>query len=79
MKVAKDAYYGLTAGKGDAVTVDVKLRFRQADQKIAEKVLGLVPDDIHLDAVYGLKKVPLLPIVDMVVEQSTFKLKQEAL
>jgi len=64
----KDVYYGIQAPENRPVMVEVKLRFRQADQKVAEKILGLVPDDIHLDAVYGLKKVPKLPIVDMVTE-----------
>ncbi|MBC8318277.1 MAG: cytochrome C [Desulfobulbaceae bacterium] len=62
----KDLYYGISAEKGDPLSVEVKLRYRQADQKVAEKLLGLVPDDIHLDAIYGIKEVPILPVVDMV-------------
>jgi hypothetical protein len=62
----RDVFYGLPASKGTPVTVEVKLRFRQADQKVAEKLLGLVPEDIHLDAIYGIKTVPILPIIDMV-------------
>lgn len=68
----KDVYYGILPSKNMPVTVEVKLRFRQADQKVAEKILGLLPNDIHLDAVYGLKKVPQLPIVDMVTKKVEF-------
>jgi len=62
----KDVYYGLAAPAGQKLTIVAKLRYRQADQKVAEKLLGLVPDDIHLEAVYGITKIPTLPIVDMV-------------
>ena len=62
----KDVYYGLPLDQGTSVTIDAKLRYRQADQKVAEKLLGMVPGDIHLDAVYGIKEIPTLPIIDMV-------------
>jgi len=62
----KDVYYGIAASSGEPLTIEAKLRYRQADQKVAEKLLGLVPEDIHLDAVYGIEKIPALPIVDMV-------------
>jgi len=61
----KDVYYGLTRKPGTAVSVTATLRYRQADQKVAEKLLGMVPGDIHLEAVYGIKKIPRLPIIDM--------------
>ena len=67
----KDVYYGLSAAKGTPLTVEVKLRYRQADQKVAEKLLGLVPDDIHLDAIYGITEVPILPVIDMVTKTVT--------
>ncbi|MDZ7598693.1 MAG: hypothetical protein U5J82_10485 [Desulfobacterales bacterium] len=36
----KDAYYGTVVPKGSKqVTVEVKLRYRQADQQVAEKLL----------------------------------------
>jgi len=36
----KDAYYGIAVPKGTKqITVEVKLRYRQADQQVAEKLL----------------------------------------
>jgi hypothetical protein len=67
----KDVYYGIKppAGVKD-ISVEVKLRYRQADQSVAEGLLGAVPTDIDLKAKYGIDKIPLLPIVDMVVKES---------
>lgn len=63
----KDVYYGLTAPEASGqVAVEVKLRYRQAEQKVAEALLAAVPADIDLEKIYGLKKVPTLPVVDMV-------------
>ncbi|RNC73130.1 MAG: cytochrome C [Desulfuromonadales bacterium] len=68
----KDVYYGLTAPAGvQKISVEAKLRFRQADQKVAEALLAAVPKDINLEQMYGLKAVPALPVVDMVVKQAT--------
>ncbi len=67
----KDVFYGLSAPKGMPINLEVKLRYRQADQKVAEKLLGLVPEDIHLEAIYGIKEVPILPIIDMVSKSTT--------
>ncbi len=65
----KDVYYGLTPPAGvKQVALEVKLRYRQADQKVAESLLAAVPKDMDLKTVYGLDKVPQLPIVDMVVK-----------
>jgi len=69
----RDVYFGVPVVQSKTVTVDVKLRYRQADQKVAEKLLGLVPDDIKLDEIYGLKEIPALPIIDMVQMNSSFK------
>ena len=67
----KDVYYGLTLPQGVAkVSMEVKLRYRQADQKVAEALLGAVPKDINLKEIYGLDAVPPLPVVDMVVKQA---------
>lgn len=67
----KDVYYGLHAPEGvKALTIEAKLRFRQADQKVAEALLAAVPKDIDLEQIYGLKAVPPLPVVDMVVKQA---------
>ncbi len=70
----KDVYYGIAPGKnGKKVTVKARLRFRQADQKIAEKLLAAVPEDIDLKETYGLDKVPEVPVVDMVDKQVTLQ------
>lgn len=66
----RDVHYGVTAPKGSKkLTVEAKLRYRQADQKIAEALLSAVPKDIDLARDYGLSKVPALPVVDMVALQ----------
>ncbi len=66
----KDLFYGASLPKGvKKITVEVKLRYRQADQEVAEALLGAVPADIDLEAIYGLKAVPQLPVVDMVVKK----------
>jgi hypothetical protein len=66
----KDVYYGLSAPQGvKKVVLEAKLRYRQADQGVAEAILGAVPESINLKEVYGLTKVPTLLVVDMVVKQ----------
>ena len=68
----KDVYYGMTLPQGVVkVNLEVKLRYRQADQQLAEALLGAVPKDINLKEIYGLDAVPTLPVVDMVVKQAT--------
>jgi hypothetical protein len=61
----RDVFYGLSMPKETPVTVHATLRFRQAAQEIAEKLLSLVPDPGHLEKIYGIKEIPLLPVVDM--------------
>ncbi len=69
----RDHYFGVgpISTPGD-VKVSVKLRYRQADQKVAEKLLGAVPVDIDLAEIYGLIKVPELPVVDMAIAEAFF-------
>lgn len=69
----KDVYYGVNSSNvsGD-VDVKARLRFRQADQKVAEKLLGAVPKDIDLAEIYGLTEIPEVPVVDMVVAETEF-------
>ena len=67
-----DVYYGIPPMKNPQYIVfEAKLRFRQAGQEEAESLLAAVPADINLEAIYGLKKVPPLPIVDMVEKKMT--------
>jgi len=69
----KDVFYGLAAPQGGGkIIVEAKLRYRQADQGIAEALLGAVAEDINLKEIYGLTTVPPLPVVDMVVKQVSF-------
>lgn len=68
----KDVYYGLTPPESTpALTVKVKLCYRQADQKVAEAILAELPGDMDLQQIYGLAKAPVLPVVDMVVKEAT--------
>lgn len=63
----KDAWFGITVPKGiKLITVEIKLRYRQADQQLAEKLLKAVPADIDIAKDYGIAKIPTLPVVDMV-------------
>ena len=66
----KDVYYGLnSSGINGKARIEAKLRYRQADQKIAEKLLDNASQNIDLQAVYGLTEVPTLPVIDMVTAQ----------
>lgn len=68
----KDVHYGInTPPASKVIYVEATLRYRQADQKVAEALLSAVPADIDLEAVYGLKSVPILPVVDMVLKKAT--------
>ena len=74
----KDAWFGVSAPKRPGtVTVEAKLRYRQADQKIARKVLREVPEDISLENVYGVSSMTALPVVDMVVKKASFKSREK--
>jgi len=69
----KDAYFGVApVKKHGTITVEARLRYRQADQKVAQKLLAAVPEGIDLEKNYGLKEVPALPIVNMVSKKATF-------
>jgi hypothetical protein len=73
----KDAYFGLSLPKGSkSVTVEVRLRYRQAEQQIADKLLKAVPADIDLVKEYGITTIPILPIVDMVTTKQVLAVKE---
>ncbi len=73
----KDAWFGLQPAKTSKnVTVEVRLRYRQADQKVAEALLKAVPSDIDLARDYGVTSIPILPIVDMVSLKQVLPAKQ---
>jgi hypothetical protein len=74
----KDVYYGICAPAGvNSVSIEARLRYRQADQGVAELLLAAVPEDMDLEAIYGIKQIPLLPIVDMVVKTADLKTARE--
>jgi hypothetical protein len=69
----KDVYYGLTVPPGiNSITLEAKLRYRQADQEVAEALLNAEPESVNLKEIYGLTSIPALPVVDMVVKQVSF-------
>jgi truncated hemoglobin YjbI len=72
----RDVYY-TTMGEHRThdVTFKAKLRFRVADQKVANKLLTNLPKGFDLNEIYGLTEVPELPVVDMVDKTITFSTK----
>lgn len=69
----KDVWFGIQLPKGSKqVTVEVRLLYRQADQKIAESLLKAVPKDIDLARDYGITKIPTLPVVEMTGKKQVF-------
>ncbi|MCI5141359.1 MAG: hypothetical protein D3909_06475 [Candidatus Electrothrix sp. ATG1] len=52
-------------GEGHELDVHAKLRFRQASQTVAEKLLTNLPEGVDLNEWYGLTEIPAVPIVDM--------------
>jgi len=69
----KDVFYGITVPDGiNTVILEAKLRYRQADQGVAEALLAAVPESIDLKEIYGLTEVPALPVVDMVTKKEAF-------
>lgn len=69
----KDVRYGTPVTPDvKSISIEAKLRYRQAEQNVAEALLAAVPKDINLEKSYGLKVVPSLPVVDMVVKEAVF-------
>jgi hypothetical protein len=56
--------------------VEARLRYRTADQHVAEALLSAVPKDIDLATEYGLTSVPPLPVVDMTSVRSTIAMRK---
>lgn len=73
----REVYYGIPQRlAAKQIKLEVKLRYRQADQKVAEALLSAVPKDIDLKAMYGLDKIPQLPVVDMVSQQTIVQMNR---
>lgn len=72
----RDVYYGVPLPEGTGtITFEARLRYRQADQKVAEKLLAAVPPDIDLEGTYGLTRVPPLPVVDMAAATASLAIR----
>ncbi|XOF32639.1 MAG: multiheme c-type cytochrome [Candidatus Electrothrix sp. YB6] len=71
----RDIFYTILypPGEGHELEVHAKLRFRQASQFMAEKLLSNVPDGIDLTEMYGITEVPTVPVVDMTEQNVTVK------
>lgn len=70
----KDVYYStLSDLRKHDITFHIRLRWRVASQKIAEKLFKNLPKGFDIKEIYGLDKVPNpLPVVDMVDKTVTF-------
>lgn len=75
----RDINYTILYPSGDEreLLVHAKLRFRQASQYMAEKLLTNVPDGVDLTEWYGLTAIPTVPVVDMTEQNITVKTKGE--
>lgn len=74
----KDAYFGVSPVKKQGnVTVDARLLYRQADQKVARKLLREVPEDISLENTYGISSMTAVPVVEMTRTKSSFKSREK--
>jgi hypothetical protein len=72
----KDAYFGvLPVKKQGNVAVEARLLYRQADQKVAGKLLHAVPEDIDLEKTYGINSEVVVPIVEMTRTKASFSSK----
>jgi len=58
------------------VRVEARLRYRQADQSQAKKILEDLPADMKLEKLYGLSEIPSLPVVEMVQKKASFTSNQ---
>jgi hypothetical protein len=73
----RDAYFGVAPVKKQGViAVEARLRYRQADQKVAMKLLDSLPEDMNLERTYGITSVPPLPVVEMAVKKASFSSRQ---
>ncbi|MCI5224825.1 MAG: group 1 truncated hemoglobin, partial [Candidatus Electrothrix sp. AR4] len=72
----RDVYYTMICNQEEReINVHAKLRFRQASQAVAEKLLTNLPKGVSLKDWYGLTEIPAVPVVDMVEENLTFSTK----
>jgi len=73
----RDVHYGVSApAEGGPLKVVARLRYRQAEQKVAHALLAAVPKDMDLKAIYGLEALPELPVVDMATAELSVASRQ---
>jgi hypothetical protein len=74
----KDAWFGVSPVKKPGnVTVDARLLYRQADQKVARKLLREVPADISLENTYGISSMTAVPVVEMTRTKASFRSREK--
>jgi cytochrome c553 len=72
-----DVNFSTTGVKKHGIaTVVAKLRYRQADQRVANKLMRSLPPDMSLEKTYGIKSLPSMPVVDMVVKKEHIRSKE---
>jgi hypothetical protein len=72
----KDAWFGVSpVRKQGSVAVEARLLYRQADQKVAAKLLHAVPEDIDLEKTYGINAEVAVPIIEMTRTKASFSSK----
>ena len=64
-KGSRNVVYGINLEEKGPVTIHAKLQFRQASQSIAEKLYSLFPDPGLAEKTYGVKQLPMIPVVEM--------------
>ncbi len=71
----RDVHYTILypPGEGHELHVHAKLRFRQASQAVAEKLLTNLPEGVDLTELYGLTEIPAVPVVDMTEQNTVIK------
>ncbi|MHB8844936.1 MAG: multiheme c-type cytochrome [Nitrospirota bacterium] len=69
----RDVYFGISpVKKRGSVTVEARLLYRPADQKVAGKLLHAVPEDISLEKTYGISANVDVPVIEMTRTKATF-------
>jgi hypothetical protein len=62
---SRNVVYGINLEEKGPVTIHARLQFRQASQAVAEKLYKLFPDPALAEKTYGVKQLPMIPVVEM--------------
>lgn len=72
----RDVYFGIApVKKRGNITVEARLLYRPADQKVAGKLLHAVPEDISLETTYGISAAVTVPVIEMTRTKASFSSK----